>query len=89
MLDSPEGVCPGQAPFEYPATSVLFSSLATSQAEPVGPDPQRTRLRPKVLGLLIVVHRHEGRPHSCPWVSKPTESDRPPQDIQVALRRGT
>jgi hypothetical protein len=26
MLDSPEGVCPGQAPFEYPATSVRFSS---------------------------------------------------------------
>src|SRR5215217_9272113 len=25
MLDSPEGVCPGQARFEYPATSVLFS----------------------------------------------------------------
>jgi hypothetical protein len=27
MVDSPEGVCPGQARFEYPATSVLFSSL--------------------------------------------------------------
>jgi hypothetical protein len=26
MLDSPEGVCAGQAPFEYPATSVFFSS---------------------------------------------------------------
>jgi hypothetical protein len=26
MLDSPEGVCPGQARFEYPATSVLFSN---------------------------------------------------------------
>ena len=25
MLDSPEGVCPGQAGFKYPATSVLFS----------------------------------------------------------------
>jgi hypothetical protein len=25
MLDSPEGVCPGQAGFEYPATFVLFS----------------------------------------------------------------
>jgi hypothetical protein len=25
MLDSPEGACPGQARFEYPATSVLFS----------------------------------------------------------------
>ncbi len=25
MLDSPEGVCAGQAQFEYPATSVLFS----------------------------------------------------------------
>ena len=25
MLDSSEGVCPGQARFEYPATSVLFS----------------------------------------------------------------
>ena len=25
MLDSPEGVCAGQARFEYPATSVLFS----------------------------------------------------------------
>jgi hypothetical protein len=27
MLDLPEGVCPGQARFEYPATSVLFSNL--------------------------------------------------------------
>jgi hypothetical protein len=26
MLDSAEGVCPGQARFEYPATSVLFSN---------------------------------------------------------------
>jgi hypothetical protein len=26
MLDSPEGVCAGQAQFEYPATSVPFSS---------------------------------------------------------------
>jgi hypothetical protein len=26
MLDSPEGVCAGQAPFENPATSALFSS---------------------------------------------------------------
>jgi hypothetical protein len=26
MLDSPEGVCPGQGRFEYPATSVLFST---------------------------------------------------------------
>jgi hypothetical protein len=25
MLPSPEGICPGQARFEYPATSVLFS----------------------------------------------------------------
>jgi hypothetical protein len=27
MVDSPEGVCPGQARFEYPATSVLFSII--------------------------------------------------------------
>jgi hypothetical protein len=27
MLDSPEGVCPGQAQFEYPATSVLLKEL--------------------------------------------------------------
>jgi hypothetical protein len=26
MLDSPEGVCPGQAGFKYPATSALFSN---------------------------------------------------------------
>jgi hypothetical protein len=26
MLDSPEGVCAGQAGFEYPATSVPFSN---------------------------------------------------------------
>jgi hypothetical protein len=25
MLDSPEGICAGQAGFEYPATSVPFS----------------------------------------------------------------
>jgi hypothetical protein len=30
MLDSPEGVCPGQARFEYPATSVLFSNCESS-----------------------------------------------------------
>jgi len=30
MLDSPEGVCPGQAQFEYPATSVLFSNRTLS-----------------------------------------------------------
>ena len=30
MLDSPEGVCPGQAPFEYPATSVRFSNYSTA-----------------------------------------------------------
>jgi hypothetical protein len=29
MLDSSEGVCPGQARFEYPATSVLFSNYGT------------------------------------------------------------
>jgi hypothetical protein len=27
MLDSPEGVCAGQAGFEYPATSVPFSNF--------------------------------------------------------------
>jgi zinc transporter ZupT len=32
MLDSPEGVCPGQARLEYPATSVLFSNF-TSDAQ--------------------------------------------------------
>jgi hypothetical protein len=26
MLDSPEGICAGQAGFEYPATSVSFSN---------------------------------------------------------------
>jgi hypothetical protein len=36
MLDSPEGVCPGQARFEYPATSVLFS-----KQEHPGPEKQR------------------------------------------------
>jgi hypothetical protein len=30
MLDPPEGVWAGQAPFEYPATSVLFSNLLSS-----------------------------------------------------------
>jgi hypothetical protein len=32
MLDSPEGVCAGQLGFEYPATSVLFSSSLWSAA---------------------------------------------------------
>jgi hypothetical protein len=37
MLDSPEGVCPGQARFEYPATFVLFSNCPYSaQTAPVG-----------------------------------------------------
>jgi hypothetical protein len=27
MLDSPEDVCAGQARFEYPVTSVLFSMI--------------------------------------------------------------
>jgi hypothetical protein len=31
MLDWPEGVCAGQAGFEYPATSVLFSNKSSSQ----------------------------------------------------------
>jgi hypothetical protein len=29
VLDSPEGVCPGQARLEYPATSVLLSNCLT------------------------------------------------------------
>jgi hypothetical protein len=33
MLDSPEGVCPGQARFEYPATSVLFSNRKALRIE--------------------------------------------------------
>jgi hypothetical protein len=37
MLDSPEGVCPGQARFEYPATSVLFSNFDPyGRARPAG-----------------------------------------------------
>src|SRR4029453_187373 len=36
MLDSPESVCAGQAGFEYPATSVLFSMSWR------GPSPTRT-----------------------------------------------
>jgi CubicO group peptidase (beta-lactamase class C family) len=32
MLDSSEGVCPGQARFEYPATSVLFSMWWSASA---------------------------------------------------------
>jgi hypothetical protein len=32
MLDSPERVCAGQAQFEYPATSVLFSNYQTEAA---------------------------------------------------------
>jgi hypothetical protein len=35
MLDSPEGVCPGQARFEYPATSVLFSSIPYRDTTPI------------------------------------------------------
>ena len=35
MLDSPEGVCAGQAGLEYPATSVLFSiATAASTSAP-------------------------------------------------------
>jgi hypothetical protein len=30
MMDSPEGVCAGQAGFEYPATSVPFSNCQSS-----------------------------------------------------------
>jgi hypothetical protein len=44
MLDSPEGVCAGQAGFEYPATFVLFSNFLRchGQASTLGP---RTLLR--------------------------------------------
>ena len=41
MLDSPEGVCPGQAPFEYPATSVRFSISGRSRSS--GPHASRGR----------------------------------------------
>jgi hypothetical protein len=43
MLDSPKGVCAGQARFEYPATFVLFSNCLTSGVliggEAKGPTP--------------------------------------------------
>ena len=42
MLDSPEGVCPGQARFEYPATSVLFSNCLISEG------PTDLHLRPSL-----------------------------------------
>jgi hypothetical protein len=44
LLDSPEDVCPGQARFEYPATSVPFSNFAEGEpitsAPTVGRDPE-------------------------------------------------
>jgi hypothetical protein len=43
MLDSPEGVCPGQAGFKYPATSALFSKSAKQAGS--GPAARR-RTRP-------------------------------------------
>jgi hypothetical protein len=39
MLDSPESVCAGQAGFEYPATSVLFSNFTASGVQQTG-EPQ-------------------------------------------------
>jgi hypothetical protein len=39
MLDSPEGVCAGQARFEYPATSVLFSNFESVHVRPTGSFP--------------------------------------------------
>jgi len=35
MLDSPEGVCAGQAGFEYPATSVPFSISISAAQSPI------------------------------------------------------
>ena len=40
MLDLPESVCPGQARFEYPATSVLFSNRSLDVGEEQVSDEQ-------------------------------------------------
>jgi hypothetical protein len=59
MLDSPEGICAGQALFEYPATSVLFSKrlelrfrFAAALHELVQPGPRRVTVRRPYLLML-------------------------------------
>ena len=43
MLDSPEGVCAGQAGLEYPATSVLFSMTQVMKTDTGQTSPSKQR----------------------------------------------
>jgi hypothetical protein len=45
MLDSPDGVCAGQAGFEYPATSVPFSKCSPERG------PKLTDIAQIIVGL--------------------------------------
>ena len=45
MLDTPEGICEGQAGFEYPATSVPFSNLRPRLRQDCGSQVGQTPTR--------------------------------------------
>src|SRR4029453_18145043 len=75
VLDSPEGVCACQARFEYPATSVLFSSRTLSARNvipmaggvPAWSDAQGSTAAGRGLGLVWA----EALPDSCAATSPP------------------
>jgi hypothetical protein len=46
MLDSPEGVCAGQARFEYPATSVPFSMSSVAYGAQTTAQPGAHPMQP-------------------------------------------
>jgi hypothetical protein len=66
MLDSAEGVCAGQARFEYPATTVLlvsaqfvFSYISAQFARRISPPAGRTiRPRHSRISLETAFHLH-------------------------------
>jgi hypothetical protein len=76
MLDSPEGVCPGQTGLEYPATFVLFSKLLSPWTDPAH-RPSRCRRQPEdLIAILLTMN----------WLYAPTSTTMPtgqPIDITV------
>ena len=60
MLDSPEGVCPAQTRFEYPATFVLLSSHDSTYSTPRMPPQIASTTRPHAARFVfaITLDRH-------------------------------
>ena len=74
MLDSPEDVCAGQARFEYPATSVLFSKSAR---RPLSRPAAQRRKEPSTRSL----------PHQdCPLLTRADRGSLAPNVPQRSIR---